>query len=300
MRLFLFFLVAFNFLSAKFVVTDNIAFKYWQISKGNTTSYLIGTMHIGDYRVKKIVDKLTPLIKQSNALYTEIKLNPFTKMLAFKATVLDGNKTLKDLLEPKLYKELDNYLKTLSPYISAKNFNKFKIWAVAVSLPYINMQKGFKSIDESLYNKAFLLKKEVGGIESLDEQISIFDNLSYKEQANLLKDTLKWLKKYPGVTRRLINYYFNAKFDDILKLNKKFFNEFKNEKIENEILYKRNEKMAKRIDNLISKNPNKKYIFAFGLLHFLGKKSIIEFLEAKGYNIKEQKIIIHREFYINE
>ena len=298
MRLILVFFIAFNFLSAKFIVTNDINFTYWQISKGKNRSYLIGTMHIGDYRVKKIVKKLTPLIKKSDALYTEIKLNILTKMLAFQATVLDGNKTLKNILNPKLYKELDNYLKSISPLLGAKNFNKLKIWAIAISLPYINMQRGYKSIDEELYNKALFLKKEVGGIESLEEQISIFDNLSLKEQEKLLKDTLIWLKKYSNDTHKLIEYYFKGDYEKILKLNNKLFKEFKNKKLEDKILYQRNEKMAKRIDKLIRNNPNKEYIFAFGLLHFLGKKSIIELLEAKGYNVKKQNIFIKKgDFY---
>ena len=39
---------------------------------------------------------------------------------------------------------------------------------------------------------------------------------------------------------------------------------------------------------------------AFGLLHSLGKKSIIELLEAKGYNVKKQNIFIKKEIFINE
>jgi uncharacterized protein YbaP (TraB family) len=86
----------------------------------------------------------------------------------------------------------------------------------------------------------------------------------------------------------------------VRSVNNKFFKEFKNKKLEDKILYQRNEKMAERVDKLIRNNPNKEYIFAFGLLHFLGKKSIIELLEAKGYNVKKQNIFIKKEIFINE
>ena len=42
-------------------------------------------------------------------------------------------------------------------------------------------------------------------------------------------------------------------------------------------------RMAKRIDALISKNPNKKYLFAFGAMHFLGQKSVLYYLKNIGH-----------------
>ncbi|NPA27681.1 MAG: TraB/GumN family protein, partial [Epsilonproteobacteria bacterium] len=47
-----------------------------------------------------------------------------------------------------------------------------------------------------------------------------------------------------------------------------------------------------RIDKIVSKNPNKAYLFAFGIMHFLGQKSVIELLQSKGYNVVNKKFTI--------
>jgi uncharacterized protein YbaP (TraB family) len=61
------------------------------------------------------------------------------------------------------------------------------------------------------------------------------------------------------------------------------------EKFMNLLLYDRNIKMAKRIEKIVSKESKKEALFAFGVMHFLGKKSIIEILQSHGYKIKRVK-----------
>ena len=47
-----------------------------------------------------------------------------------------------------------------------------------------------------------------------------------------------------------------------------------------------NMKMAGKIVEAVSMNPNKKYFFAFGAEHFLGKNSIVDFLERIGFKVE--------------
>jgi len=58
------------------------------------------------------------------------------------------------------------------------------------------------------------------------------------------------------------------------------------EKFMQRVLYDRNVNMAKRIDAVLKKNSQKQYLFAFGVMHFLGEKSVIEYLEDYGYSVK--------------
>ncbi|KAF7633073.1 hypothetical protein Mgra_00007568 [Meloidogyne graminicola] len=54
----------------------------------------------------------------------------------------------------------------------------------------------------------------------------------------------------------------------------------------NDILLRRNERMAKRTDLLIRENLNKTLFFALGAGHLLGNKSLIEYLKIIGYQIE--------------
>ncbi|KAF3834858.1 hypothetical protein F7725_027416 [Dissostichus mawsoni] len=52
-----------------------------------------------------------------------------------------------------------------------------------------------------------------------------------------------------------------------------------------ELIYKRNERMARRVSALLQRNPNQTFFFAFGAGHFLGNHSVLELLRQEGYEI---------------
>ncbi|XP_054459217.1 metalloprotease TIKI2 isoform X2 [Anoplopoma fimbria] len=52
-----------------------------------------------------------------------------------------------------------------------------------------------------------------------------------------------------------------------------------------ELIYKRNERMARRVSALLQRNPNQTYFFAFGAGHFLGNHSVLDILRQEGYQI---------------
>ncbi|XP_061894874.1 metalloprotease TIKI2 isoform X1 [Entelurus aequoreus] len=52
-----------------------------------------------------------------------------------------------------------------------------------------------------------------------------------------------------------------------------------------ELIYKRNERMARRVSALLQRNPNQSYFFAFGAGHFLGNHSVLDILQQDGYEI---------------
>ncbi|XP_047444081.1 metalloprotease TIKI2 [Mugil cephalus] len=52
-----------------------------------------------------------------------------------------------------------------------------------------------------------------------------------------------------------------------------------------ELIYKRNERMARRVSALLQRNPNQTFFFAFGAGHFLGNHSVLDILKQDGYEI---------------
>ncbi|XP_010870117.1 metalloprotease TIKI2 [Esox lucius] len=52
-----------------------------------------------------------------------------------------------------------------------------------------------------------------------------------------------------------------------------------------ELIYKRNERMARRISALIQRNPSQTFFFAFGAGHFLGNHSVLDILSQEGYEV---------------
>ncbi|CAB4019480.1 Hypothetical predicted protein [Paramuricea clavata] len=56
-----------------------------------------------------------------------------------------------------------------------------------------------------------------------------------------------------------------------------------------ELFFKRNRKMAKKIVKIVNEEPKRRMIFALGAGHFIGNRSIISLLQSQGYNITHLK-----------
>lgn len=53
-----------------------------------------------------------------------------------------------------------------------------------------------------------------------------------------------------------------------------------------ELIYKRNQRMGRRVKALLEEQPDKSFFFAFGAGHFLGNNTVIDVLRQQGYQVE--------------
>ncbi|NWI19771.1 TIKI2 Metalloprotease, partial [Crypturellus soui] len=53
-----------------------------------------------------------------------------------------------------------------------------------------------------------------------------------------------------------------------------------------ELIYKRNERMGRRVKDLLDEYPHKSFFFAFGAGHFMGNNTVIDVLRREGYEVE--------------
>ncbi|NXS09660.1 TIKI2 Metalloprotease, partial [Neodrepanis coruscans] len=53
-----------------------------------------------------------------------------------------------------------------------------------------------------------------------------------------------------------------------------------------ELIYKRNERMGRRVKDVLEEHPNKSFFFAFGAGHFMGNNTVIDVLGREGYEVE--------------
>jgi len=267
----------------------------WRATKDNSKIYLFGTIHIPHPLVYYTMPRVRKVIDESDVVYTELEFNFATELSALKYMLLDKNSSLKQILPPKLYEESQRYLKSINPILDMKSFNRFKVWAFDMTLQMLKYQMKYshiKPLDKQIYSYAKEKHKEVGGIETMQEQISVFKNLSQKEQIAILRDDLKDINS--NILEKMATAYIKGDGDRVLALAKAQIakSSLPKDVIKmhlNRLLFDRNIRMVDRIDEKVSKNLSKKYLFAFGAMHFLGDKSVLYYLEKKGYKIERVK-----------
>ncbi|MHC4458243.1 MAG: TraB/GumN family protein, partial [Planctomycetota bacterium] len=264
----------------------------WKI-EGARLSYLFGTIHFPDPRVTTLPDSVETAFRNSQVVYTEIPLDRATMVAQVSKLMLPGDQTLLDIVPPELISRTEKYMKGVNPALTIEPFTKFKVWALALSLSSLEQQvnnPGKLALDAQLYQRAQQQGKKVAGLETVEEQITIFDNLNQKEQIKMLRDTLDFIdgakEKGINIPEQFITWYTKGDIDAfgnlLMQYVKKdgFYDAFLQK-----VLYKRNQLMAERIVKIIQTNPDKSHFFAIGAGHFWGKSAIQNYLAKQGLEI---------------
>ena len=269
----------------------------WEVKKDKQSFYLFGTMHLGDPKLQILPLSLKAAIDKSDEVRTEIPMDASLQMKSVTLMMRSDNKSLQEIIPKSLYQRTEKYLQQINPQMNLVPFDKMKIWALSTVTAMLENQLKYpmlQAIDAEIYSYAQSKGKGVGGIETIEEQISAMDMFSQKEQIMGLESTLDYLEQNNDFMEEMKSLYMQGdekKMMSFIEGTMFKVEKYKNfeEKFMQVLLYDRNVRMVKRIESLLKKDPAKQYLFAFGVMHFLGQKSIVEYLEYKGYSVNRMK-----------
>ena len=264
----------------------------WVI-EGKTPSYLYGTIHVPDDRVLALPKVVEEAVDACDALYTEIPMDMGVLMAAAAKMMLPAEKTLADVLPKKLYERTDKYLQ--SKGFSIAPLSRFKVWAVMAQLALLDYAEELATkqpLDMLIYTRASAKGKEVGGVETVDEQIAAFEALTEKEQIKTLAKTLDMLEEAQSegksITRGLVDSYLKGDVQELVKVMHEYLdlNDPIDKKLFDKLVTERNKRMAKRAAKMIKENRDKSFFFAFGAGHMGGKMGVIPLLKSQGFKLR--------------
>jgi uncharacterized protein YbaP (TraB family) len=142
-----------------------------------------------------------------------------------------------------------------------------------------------------LFDRAQKDGKEVGALETVDEQLAVFEGFTNEEQARMLKLTLDSMDeaaaKGKSPTEDLIKGYLSGDLAKLslmmtesMRLDPVLFGKFSARAVD-----ARNLLMADRILAKRAERPDKTCFFAVGALHYAGETGIIGLLRKKGLTV---------------
>eukprot|EP00094_Tigriopus_californicus_P012027 TCALIF_11621-PA protein Name:"Similar to Trabd2b Metalloprotease TIKI2 (Mus musculus)" AED:0.12 eAED:0.12 QI:0/0.75/0.8/1/0.75/0.8/5/188/491 len=172
--------------------------------------------------------------------------------------------------------------------------------------------RGIPVLDLFLQNQAEKKGKKIGAIEKVQEQCQPLNQLSHAQVIIALNQTLTAQEKHRlGLTSteeeystdNLIRQYRRGDFQpdffnrdtfqipklsgrqDLMSLHDQKTVQEIDRFFHDELILKRNKRMAARVIDLLMNQPNS-YFFAFGAGHFLGNDSILSFVKSAGFHVK--------------
>uniref|UniRef100_A0A7N5K6E7 Metalloprotease TIKI n=2 Tax=Ailuropoda melanoleuca TaxID=9646 RepID=A0A7N5K6E7_AILME len=258
----------------------------WTI-KRDPPSYFFGTIHVPYTRVWDFIpDNSKEAFQQSSIVYFELDLtNPYTITALARCQMLPQGENLQDVLPRDIYCRLKRhleYVKLMMPSwmtpdqrgkglyadylfnaIAGNWERKRPIWIMLMvnSLTEVVIKsRGVPVLDLYLAQEAERLRKQTGAMEKVEEQCHPLNGLNFSQVPNFINATLPPQER---VTAQEIDSYFRQ-----------------------ELIYKRNERMGKRVKALLEEFPDKGFFFAFGAGHFMGNNTVLDVLRREGYEVE--------------
>jgi len=252
----------------------------WRI-EGENDSYLFGSTYLPYENILTLPDVVYDAINNSDVIYTETIVDDPAIDELYKYYKINTSETLQDLLPDNIENRLSDILSSRNQSIDS--YSSFDVWVVAQSLNTIDVKNpDFNPLlDQYIWNLAESMGKEVDGVKTPVEQISILDNLSLTNQINILEDTISTIEEYDKLDKTLPEDIEKA----YLKGDLETLNNLSNVGLWTDFIKNRNINMSESIKNILDSNPKKQFFFSIGARYIYGDNGILTILENKGFTL---------------
>jgi len=262
----------------------------WKVSKGSSSVYVLGSIHYlrsENYPLKKAI---LDAFETSKRLVLEIDLNATSgqaaqRLMLEKALFRDGT-SLPQNISAETYQLAAERATQLG--IDMGIFNPMKPWFAAINLIAIKLKAlGLdprRGVDQYLAGEAKRRGKPISGLETLDFQIGLLDQLSKQNQEAMLRETVSELDLLDRNIDEIVRSWADGDEAVLAKLLLAGMVEFP--EIHQKVIVERNRRWVPEIEKLLEQGSGA--LIVVGAAHLVGRDGVIEMLKTKGYSVEKK------------
>ena len=254
----------------------------WEVKAkdGKTSSYLFGTIHAIDESKFYFPKKLEKIASKCDVICLEIVGDGtyFDKLMM-------NNKSLQDLFTKTQLDTIHLWAERflfMKPHQFDQNFSQTKPFLLLQFILNSSLPKNFKSYELEFEKMAQKNKQELLGLETVDFQLSLFDNMSLEDQVKMVMESLRDEKNAKYKFEEMQQVYLEQNLDQLYKITKDESSSFNRSFLED-----RNIDWIPKIESMMK---DKAVFIAVGAAHLSGSEGVIELLIKKGYQVTPIKI----------
>ena len=256
----------------------------WELHGKHNSVFLLGSIHVlrpADYPLDPAVMRA---YASSKSLVMEINLADMDleqlqgEMMA--SAMLPEGKSLPEVLGAKRYARAETLAREVGVELST--FDQFAPWFAAEAISQLQlMQLGFQptsGVEMYFLERARSDGKSVAGLETVRDQIALFEGLSMDAQAEYLVSSLEQAHELPKQVDDMVHAWQRgdtAWFDDQMRSELG-----RDPALYQSVLAARNRKWIPKIEALL--NDDKNYLVIVGTGHLVGRNSVIDLLKKDG------------------
>jgi uncharacterized protein YbaP (TraB family) len=266
------------------VRADSTLHALWELHGKHNTVYILGSIHVLRPTDYPLAPAILNAYSNAKSIFMEVNLqeiDPQRMQIELLASArLPEGKTLPSIMGKERYERAGVLAREVGVDIGI--FDAFAPWFVAEAISQLQLQQlGFQpksGVEMFFLEHARSDAKPVAGLETVHDQIALFDALSMDEQADYLLSSLKEAHDLPKEVDDMVHAWQRGDtvwFADQLK------SEFgRDPDLYESVLVARNRKWVPKIEALL--NDDKNYLVIVGTGHLVGQGSVIELLGKDG------------------
>jgi uncharacterized protein YbaP (TraB family) len=270
---------------------------FYVATKGQTTLYLLGTLHVGyanDYPAEQPFRK--PILAALDASPTlALEISPDDLLFSQEDVTRYGmcrSECLLDYLPDSMWQKVEARMRSNPAALAQLRHTRPWLASMLVET-YDTLKAGFLSeygTEAQLQDVYLRARGRIVGLETLNEQISTFTKLTSAQQREMLAQDLVQTPAENVADVKELHRLWRIGDADALKA----WDDAKGQKlarskalaasVDNRVVYERNRRFVTRM--LAIAAPNKPVFVAIGALHLGGERGVLELLRRRGFVVE--------------
>lgn len=261
----------------------------WRVRSATNTVYLLGSIHIMRPDGFPLAVVIESAFASSSVAVFEVDLSAAgtvdTALGALAAGALPEGRTLADVVSPETYRLAQQRLAEAG--YDMAGMQRMRPWMVATTVALAELRRAGYSpadgVDQHFQRRAVDAGMRVVGLETVDEQLALFADLTPEEDEAFLVQTLRELATLIPQVDELTAVWRSGRTAEVEALLAEGFAAFP--RLYERLVVDRNRRWLPQIEALLA--GDQRAFVAVGALHLVGERGVVELLRARGYQVEQ-------------
>lgn len=193
----------------------------WRVERpGAAANWLFGTLHQRTERLLPLAAPVSEAFASSRRLVVELLASPAGAARFSEAASFEGGERLDRLLPAEAFALLLARLRAEG--LPAERIVQLKPWAALLLASAQPQSEAGRSLDHELFVMARMRRMPVDELDSVEEQIAVFDDLPLASQIALLQAVIDFAELLPELAQRSVDAYLARDLARLEQLGRMF------------------------------------------------------------------------------
>lgn len=256
----------------------------WALQGARNTVYLAGSIHLLRPDGAPLPEPIERAYRDAESLVMEVDLDDLDPLAGARFTAAHGvygsDRSLRATLGEERWSALDALASQLG--LAPQMLERFEPWAVALLLSVTQLQQAGLSVDagveQQLAARAASDRKPITGLETIEQQLGLFDALPEAEQTRFLELALAETSTLVGQIDAIEAAWRQGSLAELEALLARDYARFP--ELFDALVARRNRAWIPALRQLLERDEN--VLVVVGALHLVGDRSVLALLRATG------------------